>query len=68
MSNILVNTQDSQRILADSTTSVDVHLTDISHSLQVILPSKHIIIIEPDGLITVFDSTDTQLKSINLLP
>ena len=54
-------------IKADSCESIDIQLENESESLNVILPSKHILVIEPNGTVTVFDSTDTQLSTINLI-
>jgi len=53
------------RILANSTKSVDIHLTNLSEFINVILPDDSILVIEPDATITKFID-DTQVASTQL--
>jgi len=52
---------------ADTCTSVDIHLRQFNQYCQVILPTNHCIVIEPDGTITLYDHTDTHIGELNII-
>jgi len=43
------------QVKSNITTSVDVHLQDISHYVNVILPDNAILVIEADGTVTRYE-------------
>lgn len=56
----------SIQLKAESTKSIDVHLRELDQYVNIILPSGHIIVIEPDNM-TMYDDTDTQIDTMKIV-
>lgn len=64
---ITITDKNTPTIKSDVTTSIDVHLREDNQYVNIILPSNHIIVIESDGEVNVYDHTDTYLGSHRLV-
>ena len=54
-------------ILADTTSSIDVHLRKPAEFCRVLLPGGNCIVIEASGEYTVYDKSDSQLHEGQLV-
>jgi hypothetical protein len=62
MNNIKVVDKNNVKILSDNTESVDIHLGDYKHYVN-ILVNGLVVVVDREG-VRVYDETDTQINSL----